>query len=123
MIAFAPKVSAQKNERSFPRVSSNSHRRLTLEEGDPPRAGDVKPQPDRVEEECVETDAKRDKRLKGESAKSEALGLNPKEARERARATLQSEYYVSTPGRSGVKVLHRLGSCYIAPGIHYPRFA
>ena len=94
---------------------------LSLEECGPPRAGDVEPEPDRAEEESVDPNAKRDKRLKSENTRSEALGSNPKVARERARAKLQSGYYVSTSGRN-VKVLHRLGSCYMVPGIDYPRY-
>ena len=95
---------------------------LSLEECDQSRAGDVEAEPDRVEEVSVDPHAKRDKRLKSENAKSEALGSNPKEAREKARATLQSGYYISISGRSSMKVPHRLGSCYMVPGIDYPRF-
>ena len=94
---------------------------MSLAECGPPRAGDVEPEPDRAEEESVDPCAKRDKRLKSENTRSEALGSNPKVARERARAKLQSGYCVSTSGRN-VKVLHRLGSCCMVPGVDYPRY-
>ena len=51
------------------------------------------------------------------------LRLNPKEARERARAQLQNGYYISTSGRNSTRVLHSLGACYMVPGIDYPRYA
>ena len=110
-------------ERSNPRRPPQEPEELGLEESEPPREGAVEPEPERQEELRVDPNAKRDKRLKSESAKSESLGLNPKEARERARAQLQNGYYISTSGRNSTRVLHRLGACYVVPGIDFPQYA
>ena len=106
-----------------PTETTTTAEELILEESEPPREAAVEPEPERQEELHVDPNAKRDKRLKSENAKSESLGLNPKEARERARAQLQNGYYISTSGGNSTRVLHRLGSCYMVPGIDYPRYA
>ena len=110
-------------ERQNPQRPPQQPEELILEESEPPREAAVESEPERQEELHVDPNAKRDKRLKSENAKSESLGLNPKEARERARAQLQNGYYISTSGRNSTRVLHRLGSCYMVPGIDYPRYA
>ena len=46
--------------------------------------------------------------MKSESTKTEALGLDPKAARQQARSLLQEGYYVSASGRNSAKVLHGL---------------
>ena len=66
--------------------------KLRLEEGEPPSEAAVEPEPERQEELRVDPSAKKDKRLKSENTKSESLGSNPKEARERARSQLQMGY-------------------------------
>ena len=95
---------------------------LRLEEGEQPKATDVEPEPEGHNEAQAESEVKKDKRLKSENTKSESLGSNPKAPRELARAQLQKGYYQSTSGRNGTRVLHRLGACFMVPGIDYPRF-
>ena len=57
-----------------------------------------------------------------ENTKSKSLGSNRKAARELARAQLQKGYDQPTPGWNGTRVLHRLGACFMVPGIDYPRY-
>ena len=95
---------------------------LSLEEGEPPREAAVEPEPERQEELRVDPSAKKDKRLKIENTKSDTLGSNPKAARVRARTQLQKGYYRRTTGRNSTRVLHRLGTCHMVPGIDNPRY-
>ena len=94
---------------------------LRLDEGEPLREPAVEPEPERQEELRVDPSAKKDKRLQSENTKADTLGSNPKAARGRARSQLQKGYYISTSGRNSTRVLHRLGACYMVPGIDYPR--
>ena len=54
--------------------------------------------------------------------RSAALGSNPKEARERLRSQLDPGFYVSTSTFRNLKILHRLGACYLIPGVDYQQF-
>ena len=54
--------------------------------------------------------------------RSAALGQNPKEARERLRAALAPGFYLVTSTFRNLKILHRLGSCYLIPGVDYQQF-
>ena len=63
-----------------------------------------------------------DKRLKSESSRTQVLGDNPNEARDRARRLLEPGYYVSASGRSATRILHFLGDRYMIPGIDYFRY-
>ena len=90
-----------------------------VEEGEQPKATDVEPEPEGHDEAQAESEVKKDKRLKSENTKSKSLGSNPKAARELARAQLQKGFH---QGRNGTRVLHRLGACFMVPGIDYPRY-
>ena len=76
-------------------------------------------EPERPEEERVDPNPKKDKT---ESTKTEALGLNPNLAQQRARSQVQKEYCVSASGTNSVNALHEIGQCYMVPGIEYPRY-
>ena len=110
-------------ERSIPQRPHQELEGLTLEEGEPPRATDVEPEPEKQEKTQFDPDAKRETNAsKSECTKSESQCSNPKEARERALTQFQKEYYLSTSGRNSTRVLHQLGACYMVPGIDYPRY-
>ena len=85
-------------ERPNPQRPPQEPEELSLEESEPPREAAVEPEPERQEELRVDPNAKRDKRLKSENTKS------------------------STSGRNSTRVLHRLGGCYMVPGIDFPRY-
>ena len=106
-------------DRPIPQRPQQELEELRLDEA---REAAVEPEPERQEELRVDPSAKKEKRLKSENTKSDTLGSNPKAARERARTQLQKGYYLSTSGRNSRRVLHTLGSCYIVPGIDYPRY-
>ena len=95
---------------------------LRLDEGATPKEAAVEPEPEVQEELRVDPSAKKDKRLKSENTKSDTLGSNPKAARERARSQLQKGCSVSTSGRNSIRVLRRLGACYMVPGIDHLRY-
>ena len=50
--------------------------------------------------------------------RSATLGQNPKEARERLRAALAPGFYLVTSTFRNLKILHRLGSCYLIHRSH-----
>ena len=112
----------QRPRKYDPAATTAGTRGTEVEEGEQPKATDVEPEPEGHDEAQAESEVKKDKRLKSENTKSESLGSNPKAARELARAQLQKGYYQSTPGRNGTRVLHRLGACFMVPGIDYPRY-
>ena len=112
----------QRSRKYDPAVTTAGTRGIEVEEGAQPKATDVEPEPEGHDEAQAESEVKKDKRLKSENTKSKSLGSNPKAAREVARAQLQKGYYQSTSGRNGTRVLHRLGACFMVPGIDYPRY-
>ena len=69
----------------IPQRSQQELEELRLDEGELPREAVVEPEPERQQELRVGPSAKKDKRLKSENTKSDALGSNPKAARVRAR--------------------------------------
>ena len=54
--------------------------------------------------------------------RSAALGAHPKEARQRLRTSLEPGIYLATSTFRNLKILHRLGSCYLIPGVDYQHF-
>ena len=62
-----------------------------------------------------------DKRRKAEKIKKP--GGTPKQRREQIRATLQpGYYYVSESGKTRMRILHQLGSCWMVRGVDYFSF-
>ena len=62
-----------------------------------------------------------DKRCKAEKTKK--LGGTPKQRREQIRATpLRPGYYVCESGKTRMRILHQLGSCWMVPGVDYFSF-
>ena len=57
------------------------------------------------------------------TARTEALGSNPREARAQIRETLPAGFYVCRAGNKRTRVLHQLGSCYAFPDIDYLEFS
>ena len=55
--------------------------------------------------------------------RTEKLGLDPKKVRASLRAELKPGFYISTAGKKGIRTLHRLGQCYMIPGMDYMRFS
>ena len=53
------------------------------------------------------------------TARTEALGSNPREGRVQIRQTLPAGFYLCRAGKKRTRVLHHLGSCYALPGIDY----
>ena len=62
-----------------------------------------------------------DKRQNAEKIKK--LGGTPKQRREQIRATLLPGYYVCESGKTRMRILHQLGSCWMVPGVDYFSFA
>ena len=86
---------------------------------------DLNVQPCQVQDEQDEADPNPDepvqkKRRGGNAtARTEALGSNPREARAQIRQTLPAGFYFCRAGKKRTRVLHHLGSCYALPGIDY----
>ena len=60
------------------------------------------------------------KKRKGNAIiRTETLGSNPREARARIRETLEEGFYVCLSGKRKIRTLHRLGACYLLPGVDY----
>ena len=51
--------------------------------------------------------------------RSELLGDDHKQTKILLRAELEPGYYISFSGKKAIKVLHRLGQCYMLPGEDY----
>ena len=49
--------------------------------------------------------------------RSELLGSDHKQTRSDIRANLEPGYYISYSGKKRIKVLHRLGQCFMLPGV------
>ena len=54
--------------------------------------------------------------------RSEVLGDYHKQTRILLRAELEPGYYISYSGKRRIKVLHRLGQCYMLPGVDYTTY-
>ena len=51
------------------------------------------------------------------------LGSNPRDAREQIRSQLQPGFYICLSGKRKIRTLHRLGSCYLLPGVDYLEYS
>ena len=51
--------------------------------------------------------------------RSELLGSDHKQTRANIRANLEPGYYISYSGKKRIKVLHRLGQCFMLPGVDF----
>ena len=112
----------QRPRKYDPAATTTKTRGTDVEEGEQPKAIEVEPEPEKHDEAQAESELKKDLRLKSENTKSESLGSTPKAARELARAQLQKDYYHSTSGWNGTRVLHKSGACFMVPGNDYPRY-
>ena len=110
-------------EKALPRRSETEVQQQTLEESDHPQADDLTLESERTEEESVDPNATREKRLKSENTQTEILGINPEATRQQARSQLQAQCYVSVSDRNSDNVLHRLVSCNMLLGIVARAFA
>ena len=52
-------------------------------------------------------------------SRSELLGSDHKTTRASIREQLEPGYYISYSGKKAIKVLHRLGHCFMLPGVDY----
>ena len=52
-------------------------------------------------------------------SRSELLGSDHKTTRATIRDQLEPGYYISYSGKKAIKVLHRLGHCFMLPGVDY----
>ena len=83
-------------------------------------AGSERPELDPEEVYDVEILERPDKRSKAEKIKK--LGGTPKQRREQIRATLLPGYYVCESGKTRMRILHQLESCWMVPGVDYFSF-
>ena len=58
----------------------------------------------------------------GKQRKSRSSARAPKQPREQIRATLLPGYYVSESGKTRMRILHQLVSCWMVPGVDYFSF-
>ena len=61
----------------------------------------------------------KDKQQVGNRSRSELLGSDHKTTRATIRDQLEPGYYISYSGKKAIKVLHRLGHCFMLPGVDY----
>ena len=86
-------------------------------------AGDLLPDDTLDEAAAVKKKLSRVKQKSWNRGRSEVLGDDHKKARIAIRAELEPgyyiSYYISSSGKKRIKVLHRLGQCYMLPGVDY----
>ena len=71
----------------------------------------------------AEVEPQTDRRKKTDSARTQALGNNPRECREALRAVCEPGYYICLSGKRSIRTLHCLGKCFMVPGVDYQRFS
>ena len=59
--------------------------------------------------------AQTDRRRKTDSARTQALGSNPRERREALRAACEPGYCIYLSGKRSIRTLHCLGKCFMVP--------
>ena len=80
--------------------------------------------PDNVDEEAeIRKKLSKEKQQSGNRGRSELLGSDHKQARSEIRSKLQEGYYISHSGKKAIWVVHRLGRCYMLPGVDYLSFS
>ena len=65
----------------------------------------------------------KEKQQSGNRNRSELLGSDHKQTRSELRSKLQEGYYISHSGKKAIRVVHRLGRCYMLPGVDYLSFS
>ena len=73
--------------------------------------------PDEDLDEKVLKKASKEKQQVWNRGRSKLLGDDHKQTRILLRAGLEPGYYMSFSGKKAIKVLHRLGQCYMLPGV------
>ena len=67
--------------------------------------------------------ASKEKQQAGNRNRSELLGTDHKQARKDLRSKLQDGFYISHSGKKAIRVVHKLGHCYMLPGVDYLSFS
>ena len=63
-----------------------------------------------------------EKRQAWNKEKTKKLGSDPKKYRAELRTSLQPGFYVSISPKKRIRTVHRLGQCYLIPGLDYVRY-
>ena len=71
----------------------------------------------------AEVEPQTDRRKKTDSARTQALGNNPRECREALRAACEPGYYICLSGKRPIRTPHCLGKCFTVPGVDCQRFS
>ena len=71
----------------------------------------------------VQKKLSKEKQQAGNRGRSELLGSDHKQARSEIRSQLQEGYFISHSGKKAIRVVHRLGRCYMLPGVDYLSFS
>ena len=59
----------------------------------------------------------KDRQQSWNRGRSDVVGGDHKQVRIAIRAELEPGYFISSSGKKGIKVLHRLGQCHMMPGV------
>ena len=76
-----------------------------------------------IEAAAMKKKVSKEKQQAWNRERTEKLGSDPNEVRATLRAELEPGFYISTAGKKGIRTLHRLGQCYMIPGMDYMRFS
>ena len=82
-------------------------------------AGDLLPDDTLDEDAALKKKLSREKQQSWNRGRSVVLGDDHKKARIAIRAELEPVCYTYSSGKKRIKVLHRLGQCYMLPGVDY----
>ena len=82
-------------------------------------AGDLLPDDTLRKAAALKEKLSREEQQRWNRGRSKVLGDDHKKARIAIRAELEPGYYISSSGKKRIKVLHRLGQCYMLPEVDY----